>query len=349
MKKILLWGTGQLAKRFMDNQCNGEIIGFIETNKTRDIFMQMPVYGIDELPTDYDYIIVANTYVSQIHETCIEKGIDLDKVIFVRGEEKRIGMSDLNLIKDIFGEINYTDYCGHFNLTKDTFFHNDMEKYKSLNTRKNFEIQEQWMWPVIREKYANAGNTGNYFWQDLWAARLVYKSGVKAHFDIGSRIDGFIAHLLAADIKVTLIDIREFPSYVENLYTIIDDATKLKQIEDDSIESMSALCSLEHFGLGRYGDPIDPEACFICFKQIQKKLKKGAHLYISVPIGHERVEFNAHRVFYGSTIIEQFNQLQLVEFSCTAAGKIERDIDVHKYDNDKHNGNYRYGLFHFIK
>lgn len=349
MKKILLWGTGKLAKRFMDNQCNGEIVGFIETNKTKDTFMQIPVYGIDELPTDYDYIIVANTYVSQIHETCIKKGIDLDKVIFVRGEEKRIGMSDLNLIKDIFGEINYTDYCGHFNLTKDTFFYKDMEKYKSLNTRKNFEIQEQWIWPVIGEKYANAGKTGNYFWQDLWAARLIYKSGVKEHFDIGSRIDGFIAHLLAADIKVTLIDIREFPSYVENLHTIIDDATNLKQIKDDSIESMSALCSLEHFGLGRYGDSIDPEACFICFKQIQKKLKKGAHLYISVPIGYERVEFNAHRVFYGSTIIEQFDQLQLVEFSCTAAGEIERDIDVHKYDNDKHNGNYRYGLFHFIK
>ena len=48
---------------------------------------------------------------------------------------------------------------------------------------------------------------------------------------------------------------------------------------------MSALCSLEHFGLGRYGDAIDPEACFKCFDQIQKKLKKGGNLYISLPVG----------------------------------------------------------------
>lgn len=346
---VLIWGTGIVAERFIKNGINGKVLGFIQTNKSSSEFKGMPVYSVDELPADYDYIIVANTYVSQIHETCIKKGINLDKVIFVRGEEKRVGISDLDLIKDIFGEINYTDYCGHFNLIKDTFFNQDMTKYNSLNTRKDFEIQEQWLWPVIGEKYADAGSIGNYFWQDLWAARLVYKSGAKEHFDIGSRIDGFIAHLLAADIKVTLIDIREFAPYVENLHTIIDDATNLKQIEDESIESMSALCSLEHFGLGRYGDPIDPEACFTCFKQIQNKLKKGAHLYISVPIGRERVEFNAHRVFYGSTIIEQFNQLQLMEFSCTAAGEIEYGIDVHKYDNDAHNGNYRYGLFHFVK
>ena len=129
----------------------------------------------------------------------------------------------------------------------------------------------------------------------------------------------------------------------------MDDATTLHQIEDESIQSMSALCSLEHFGLGRYGDPIDPEACFKCFENIQRKLKPGGKLYLSVPIGKERVEFNAHRVFYASTIVECFSQLTLREFSCTSEGQIEREVDVHKYDNDLHNGEYRYGLFCFEK
>lgn len=111
------------------------------------------------------------------------------------------------------------------------------------------------MWSIIGDKYASAGTMGNYFWQDLWAAKLIYKSGIKEHFDIGSRIDGFIAHLLAMDVHVSLIDIREFPAEVENLNTIVDDAISLYQIPDDSIKSMSALCSIEHFGLGRYGDP----------------------------------------------------------------------------------------------
>ena len=141
----------------------------------------------------------------------------------------------------------------------------------------------------------------------------------------------------------------KFPGKVEHLHTIVDDATSLCQISDESIGSMSALCSLEHFGLGRYGDPVDPEACFRCFDNIQKKLKKGGRLYISLPIGKERVEFNAHRVFYASTIIDCFHMLHLEEFSCTSQGEIEYDVDIHKYDCDPHNGEWRYGLFSFIK
>ncbi len=143
------------------------------------------------------------------------------------------------------------------------------------------------MWPIIGEKYAQNGTMGNYFWQDLWAAKKIIKSGVQEHYDIGSRVDGFIAHLLAADIKVNVVDIRPFPSSVDNLNTIIDDATMLNQFEEDSVLSMSALCYLEHFGLGRYGDPVDPEACFKCFDNMQKKLKKDGRLYLSLPVGKE--------------------------------------------------------------
>ncbi len=183
----------------------------------------------------------------------------------------------------------------------------------------------------------------------MWAARLIGRTEVKRHFDIGSRIDGFIAHLLAMDIDVTLIDVRDFPWDIKGLHTVKDDATSLRQISEESIESMSALCSLEHFGLGRYGDSIDPEACFKCFIEIQKRMKKGGNLYISLPVGRERLEFNAHRVFYPETIKECFSDMELVEFSCTADGKIEYNIDLHKYDKDTHDGNYRYGMFHFIK
>jgi hypothetical protein len=38
-------------------------------------------------------------------------------------------------------------------------------------------------------------------------------------------------------------------------------------------------------------------------------------LYFSVPVGRERVEFNAHRVFSPLTILEQFSQLRLESFS----------------------------------
>lgn len=72
-------------------------------------------------------------------------------------------------------------------------------------------------------------------------------------------------------------------------------------------------------------------------------------MYISVPIGMERVEFNAHRIFYPATIIDSFPDTELIEFSCATEEQIEYDVYIHKYDQDRHNGNYRFGLFHFCK
>lgn len=351
MKKLLIYGTGTVAKEFLDNLPGGEyeIIGFCQTKKNVDEFQGTKLYSIDEPFPNYDYIIVANTYADEIYKICIDKGINLEKVIFLYPIRRTVGFQDLKIIREIFGEKNWTNYCARLGIYNNSFFEDDCEKYDKLNTRENFRIKKDCLWPVITDKYDLAGSMRNYFWQDLWAAKLIYKDGTKKHFDIGSRIDGFIAHLLAMNIDVTLIDIREFPGKVENLHTIIDDATELSQIEDGSIQSMSALCSLEHFGLGRYGDQIDPEACFKCFKNIQRKMKRGGNLYISVPVGRERVEFNAHRVFFADTIIKEFDAMKLIEYSCVAEGRIEQNVDIHKYDNDKHNGEYRYGMFYFVK
>lgn len=349
MEKILIWGTGTIAKQVMLNEIHGELIGFIETNKTGETYRNKRVYNPDEIPKTYDYIIVANSFVNEIYNICIAKGIPLNKVIFLKGIKKQEGISDFSKLKEILGEKNFTNYCAEINAWEKTFLKEDIEKYNRLNKRDSFTIREQYLWPMIQDKYAMAGSIGNYFWQDLWAAKLIVQSGIRSHFDIGSRIDGLIAHLLAADIEVTMIDVREFPEKIEHLRIILDDATSLHQIADESIDSMSAMCSLEHFGLGRYGDPIDPEACFKCFYNIQKKLRRGGSLYLSVPIGEERVEFNAHRVFYASTIVECFSGLHLEEFSCAADGKIESNVELHKYDKDLHNGEYRYGLFRFLK
>lgn len=349
MKKILIWGTGKIAEKFMKNQCGANVIGFIETKKLKDNYWNKPVYDSNQLPKGYDFIVVASSYTMQIYEQCMKLNIDPAKIIFLRVVKQRIGCTEKLILKEILSEKNYLLYCSEFGLIEETFIKEDAEKYTELNRRLNFEIKKEFMWPVVAEKYASAGNIGNYFWQDLWAAKQVIKSGVKTHFDIGSRLDGFIAHLLAADIHVTMIDVRDFPGKVPSLDTIVDDATSLRQIADESIESMSALCSLEHFGLGRYGDPVNPEACFQCFDNIQKKLKKGGRFYLSVPVGKERVEFNAHRVFYASTIAECFQGLHLDEFSCAAEGEIECNVDIHQYDDDLHNGEWRYGLFAFTK
>lgn len=330
---FLIWGTGNIAEQiWREGICCELLLGFVETERRKTEYKGYPVYDIDTMPDKYDYIIVANTYSDEIYDICIERNIDMDKVVFiVRGKHTKYVTSQA--VKTFLGEKNCIRYARGYQTWKGTFFEDDIRKYEELNTRDDFKIKEEYLYPWITDKHGMNGGMEVYFWQDLWAAKYIISEGVKEHYDIGSRVDGFIAHLLAANIKVNMIDIRPFPGEAENLYTIVDDATMMNQFEDNSISSLSALCSLEHFGLGRYGDPIDPEACFKCFVQIQKKIKPGGKLYISLPIGQDRVEFNAHRIYYASTIISCFNELKLIEYSVINNKKIESHVDIHKYDD----------------
>lgn len=349
MAKILIWGIGVGARKLVKNEIPCDVLGYIETYKRQDYFCGKKVYQYKEIPKEYDAIVVANKYANEIYISAQNQHIDVDKMIFMSPCAYINPEKNLKWIKEIIGEKNYEIYLGVYGLYDKSFFMKDMEQYQILNKRESFKINEKTLWPVINEKFEDAGIIQNYFWQDLWAAKLVFNNRPEIHYDIGSRLDGFIAHILAMGIPVKMIDIRPFPTEIEGLDTIVDDATCLRQFEDNSIESLSALCSLEHFGLGRYGDSIDPEACFKCFEAIQDKLKAGGQLYLSVPIGKERLEFNAHRVFFASTIVNQFSALKLQEYSCVSQEGMENHVDIHRYDEDSHNGEWRYGLFHFVK
>ena len=140
--------------------------------------------------------------------------------------------------------------------------------YNSTNRKDSFSFNKRFEAPQVFEKHSDACSLTSYFWQDLWASRKIFENNPKEHYDIGSRIDGFIAHLASFRDNVFLIDIRPLPIDIPGVHFRQADATTLDGIEDNSIESISALCSLEHFGLGRYGDPIDPDASSKAMKSI---------------------------------------------------------------------------------
>ena len=151
--------------------------------------------------------------------------------------------------------------------------------------------------PCLHDKMEDAGSfKGEYFWQDLIFAQKIYLANPVKHVDIGSRLDGFVAHV-ASYREIEVVDIRPVAvsiPWVEFRQADFMDASKA---EDEYCDSLSCLHALEHFGLGRYGDKIDTEGYVKGLKNMARILKKNGTLYLSVPIGKPRVEFNAHRIF----------------------------------------------------
>ena len=168
--------------------------------------------------------------------------------------------------------------------------------------------------PSIQDYSDNSGMTdGHYFWQDLIVAKWIFEKNPPAHLDIGSRLDGFIAHLLTFR-KVEVIDIRPTKNAIPNLIVHVGDATGKIQVAEEEYDSVSSLHSIEHFGLGRYGDPIRINGHFEGLVSIASKVKLGGILYVSFPIGTPVIEFNSQRVVDPMWAIEVLTNFQMLEF-----------------------------------
>ena len=158
--------------------------------------------------------------------------------------------------------------------------------------------------PIVSDYRDNAGiASGHYFHQDLLVASLIYSNAPQRHVDIGSRIDGFVAHV-AAFRRIEVVDIRPISLGAHQNISFVQ-ADVMQPFNLGGVDSVSCLHALEHFGLGRYGDSIDPEGHLKGFANIVNLLKSGGDLYISFPIGRiDEVHYNAHRVFNPRSIFE---------------------------------------------
>ncbi len=161
--------------------------------------------------------------------------------------------------------------------------------------------------PCLHERFEEAGVTGSeYFWQDLLVARWIFESKPARHVDVGSRVDGFVAHV-ASFRQIEVLDVRPItrnvPGVVFRQADMMSADSVAAFLAEGECDSLSCLHAIEHFGLGRYGDPIDPSGYERGMANLARLLKPGGTLYLSAPVGRERVEFNANWVFDPRTLL----------------------------------------------
>jgi SAM-dependent methyltransferase len=200
--------------------------------------------------------------------------------------------------------------------------------------------------PMLTDYAASAGSaSGHYFHQDLWAARRIYAVRPTSHVDIGSRVDGFVAHVLTF-MPVTVLDIRPLESDVRGLTFVPGDVCHLTGFASDSVESLSCLHAVEHIGLGRYGDAIAPDGWRTALNECSRVLAPGGRFYLGTPVGRERLNFNSGRVFSPLTIIAAVPALRLISFSAVNdAGHLVEPADPATFADAE----YSCGLFEFAK
>ena len=254
-----------------------------------------------------------------------------DKRIFVRKLYLFISLIGIDL-KNIYFLKNLIRYFKHYLL------------FKKLGGKvKNF-------YPILYDFDASAGNIKNHlFHSDLLTSQRVYEKRPEKHLDVGSRIDGVVAQI-AAYRQLDVLDIRDVEIEPHKNINFIkqDFLQKTKLKDEEKYDSISSIGGIVHIGLGRYGEPIDPEGFKKALKVLNDLAKENCTLYIMCPVGKERVIFNAHRIYDAAEFIKE---LKIYNFNLKEFHLIDDDgnLILNSKIEDSINSHFGGGYFVFHK
>lgn len=217
-----------------------------------------------------------------------------------------------------------------------------------------FSVRNIDIFPIGGENTEYTSFDRHYVYHTAWAARVVAQIKPEVHRDISSSL--YFSSIVSAFNQVDFYDYRPAKLNLSGLNTYSGDLMKLP-FADKSIESISCMHTLEHIGLGRYGDPIDPQGDIKAINELKRVVKIDGNLILVVPVGKQRIEFNAHRVYdpelfasyvLGDTLNDNKNmRFELKEYSYIPEtdneGPIQINVDLKNGKND----NYACGCFWF--
>jgi ubiquinone/menaquinone biosynthesis C-methylase UbiE len=172
------------------------------------------------------------------------------------------------------------------------------------------------------------------------------KNSPELHIDMSSNL--FFVTIVSAFLRVNFYDFRPVDINIKNFTSGSADLLNLP-FNDSSIDSLSCLHVIEHIGLGRYGDTLDPAGDLKAINELKRVMKYNGNLLLVVPIGNPKIVFNAHRIYSYKQILEYFKDFELIEFSLITDNKQYEDFIINANEEIANDQEYGCGCFWFRK
>lgn len=199
----------------------------------------------------------------------------------------------------------------HLNFTKKRNFKAQLIEFRNKHSQR-FSITDSDLYPCLEDNTINTTFDAHYIYHPAWAFRIIKKINPLKHIDISSTLH--FCTTISAFYPTEFYDYRPAKLNLSNLVSREGDLNNLP-FENNTVECLSCMHTIEHIGLGRYGDIIDPNGDIKAIKELQRVIKIGGHLLIVCPVGKPRIQFNAHRIYSFEMINELFPDFELNDFS----------------------------------
>jgi SAM-dependent methyltransferase len=219
-------------------------------------------------------------------------------------------------------------------------------RHLESKTRSRFSLRSEDFFPCLDDATSNTGFDRHYVYHVAWAIRKVKEIAPSEHIDISSSLH-FCAGL-SAFIPVRFYDYRPALLELSDLSSCAADLHNLP-FESNSVESLSCMHTVEHVGLGRYGDPIDYDGDLKAIGELKRVVRPGGSLLFVTPIGRSRIQFNAHRIYSYSQILEAFAGFELREFSLVPDSEKDGGLVENAPEEFADKQTYGCGCFWFVK
>jgi len=210
----------------------------------------------------------------------------------------------------------------------------------------NIPVRYRDLFPQLLDRTQDHGFDRHYIYHTAWAARVLAKSKPRLHIDISSSL--YFSAIASAFVPIKFYDFRRIHLELKGLKTARADLTHL-HFKSNSLLSVSCMHTIEHIGLGRYGDPLDPNGDLKAIQELIRVVSAGGQLLIVVPVGKEtKVMFNAHRIYSVDYIKKVFTPLKLKEFALIPEHS-EQGLICNPRQNVLKTEVYACGCFWFVK
>ena len=181
-------------------------------------------------------------------------------------------------------------------------FFGEFRRFKKLNDNR-FSVNLKDIYPCLKDKTSITPFDQHYIYHPAWAARVLAKSRPDYHIDFSSILS--FCTIVSAFIPVKFYDYRPAEIKLSGLDSAFADLNKLP-FEDDSQPSISCMHTIEHIGLGRYGDPLDALGDLKAIEELKRIVKLDGDLLFVTPVGQPKIMFNGQRVYSYEQIVSYF-------------------------------------------